>query len=282
MKRMMIADTDTLHENFGSLVNGSVRGLIHLPVPVADITKWYRRPLALPTLTGLSKENTERLLYYAGWLVTDPKDTGLAADTVLTNKEMEDARAAYGKGFDALQGPEALLAAAKKIDYEGLEKDICREKNETMAELESLFDGNEIRDYERYEAMASRLSVLDAKADALQDQRAIIKSIHFSVIALFPLDLRAAVGKSIGSVPYGVYDDLEELCGSVVSRAERIRRLMDLDAPDIIMCNEKRLLQEAVDSLFANGLRGKPKTKRGTDIPLCSLADILFFQTAFH
>lgn len=283
MKKILIENTDILYENFESFMDGTQKGVIELPVPVADITKWYKNPLTLTTFTGLSKEDIERVLYYTGWLVTGSGDKGPAEGTVLTEKEFLDAKERCGSGFGAMQGPGALTAAMEKFDIGSFAKGLREKEVSAMAEMETLRgeDGVAEKDERRYMELTGELSRIRALIDAETNALVIGKALSVTAIPLFPLCLRPVVKDMSDLLPYGVYHDLEELYGSVVSRAGRLKRLMELDAPDVVMCDEKRLLQEAVDTLFANGMRGEPKTKRGSDIPLCSLADILLCHARF-
>ena len=260
MEKINISEWEELHNNFEDFLEGKKKGTIVLAEPVADITAWYGNQSPYSLISGLSRLEIDKVVYYTGWLVTDAGETGLAEGSVLSEQEYKEAMEKYGRSsFSA----EAICRElrGKEIEYmQKLEK-LCDEDPEE--------GGGE-------EAARCRTELADVRAriDAAVFLCKNPDSFLIREITLFPLQLRAMIRELSGSVPYGVLHDLDSLYGSVVSRMSRLKRLKEIDAPEIILQNESRILQENVDALLANGMRGKAKTK-GNGHPLFCLRDVL-------
>jgi len=234
-------------------------GHIELAAPVSHI--WYFKgiPSRMGLLLDMSPRALEKILYFAAYVVIDPGDTGLVKKQLITEMEFREYREKYdhlfriGRGFRAEMGAEAIKKLLVEINLEKLVKDL-------RLELRSASGQKKIRAVRRLEVAESfRLSgnlpiwmVLD-------------------VIPVIPPDLRPMVQLDGGRF---ATSDLNDLYRRVINRNNRLKRLLDLGAPDIIVRNEKRMLQEAVDALIDNGRRGRPVTGPGNR-PLKSLSDML-------
>ena len=204
-------------------------------------------------ILDISPKVLEKVLYFAAYIVTDPGDAPLALNQVLTEKEYRDMREKYEDDFEALMGAEAIKKLLAEINLD----DLSRELKE---ELESAAGQKRVRLLKRLEAVESfRLS----------ENRP--EWMILDVIPVIPPDLRPMVQLDGGRF---ATSDLNDLYRRVINRNNRLKRLLDLGAPDIIIRNEKRMLQEAVDALIDNGRRGRPVTGPNNR-PLKSLSDML-------
>lgn len=276
MEKINISEWEELHNNFEDFLEGKKKGTIVLAEPVADITAWYGNQSPYSLISGLSRLEIDKVVYYTGWLVTDAGETGLAEGRVLSDKEYKEAMEKYGRdSFSAGQGAAAVDAFIKKFDAEAICRELRGKEIEYMQKLEKLCD-EDPEEGGGEEAARCRTELADVRAriDAAVFLCKNPDSFLIREITLFPLQLRAMIRELSGSVPYGVLHDLDSLYGSVVSRMSRLKRLKEIDAPEIILQNESRILQENVDALLANGMRGKAKTK-GNGHPLFCLRDVL-------
>jgi len=229
-------------------------GHIELAVPVSHI--WYFKgiPCRMKMLLDMSPRNLEQVLYFAAYVVTDPGETTLAYKQVLTDKEYRDAIDQFGpKSFKAGMGAEAIRELLCALDLEKLEGEL-REEIAT-------FSG------QKRASAIKRLEVVEAFRKSGNKPEWII----LTVIPVIPPDLRPMVQLDGGRF---ATSDLNDLYRRVINRNNRLKRLLELRAPDIIVRNEKRMLQEAVDSLIDNGRRSRPVTGPGNR-PLKSLSDML-------
>ncbi len=228
-------------------------GHIELAAPVSHI--WYFKgiPSRMGLILSMSPRALEKILYFASYVVLESGDTGLTYKDLLTEKEYKDAYDKYGNTFKVGMGAEAVEALLKAIDLE-------RESKELKEALKTTSGQKRIRTIKKLEVIESfRLSqnkpewmILDA-------------------IPVIPPDIRPMVQLDGGRF---ATSDLNDLYRRVINRNNRLKRLLDLGAPDIIVRNEKRMLQEAVDALIDNGRRGRPVTGPGNR-PLKSLSDLL-------
>ena len=274
-------------ELFERFVNGGKKGSIALPVPAANITEWYgdRSPWTL--VTGLSTADMEKVIYYAGYLVVDPKDTYLTRGAILNEKDLAEAEKNYGEGsFAAAAGAEAIDSYLDEIGLNALYEQSREEERACMKELTAAEDV--VKDAAEYteeqslkeSELMKKLENIRARIDACiylvnNRDRFLIRNVR-----VFPLQMRPMVWEAANRTPYGIFHDLGSLYFSVAVHAERLQKLIDIKAPDVIVRNEKRLLQEYVDNLLANGLRTKPKTK-GDGVPLLCLRDIVLREIEF-
>ena len=229
-------------------------GHIELAAPVSHI--WYFKgiPCRMKMLLDMSPRNLEKVLYFAAFVVTDPGDTPLLYKQVLSDKEYREAQAEYGpKAFKAGMGAEAIKELLLQLDLEKLEGELRAEIANSSGQKRS----NAIK----------RLEVVEAFLKSGNKPEWII----MDVIPVIPPELRPMVQLDGGRF---ATSDLNDLYRRVINRNNRLKRLLELRAPDIIVRNEKRMLQEAVDALIDNGRRGRPVTGPGNR-PLKSLSDML-------
>lgn len=228
-------------------------GHIELAAPVSHI--WYFKgiPSRMGLLLDLSPRTLEKVLYFASYIVLDAGDTGLMKKQVLSESEYQDAREKYGSSFRVGMGAEAVQELLKGID---LEKDAA----ELKAELKEASGQKRAR-------IIKRLEVVEAFRESGNRPEWMI----LTAIPVIPPDLRPMVQLDGGRF---ATSDLNDLYRRIINRNNRLRRLLELGAPDIIVRNEKRMLQEAVDGLIDNGRRGRPVTGPGNRA-LKSLSDML-------
>ena len=229
-------------------------GHIELAAPVSHI--WYFKgiPSRMGLILDLSPRVLERVLYFASYIVLDPGETKLAYKQILNESEYQEACDTYGRSaFRVGMGDESIHELLAAID---LEKDSA----ELKAELENATGQKRAR-------IIKRLEVVEAFRESGNKPEWMI----MTVIPVIPPDLRPMVQLDGGRF---ATSDLNDLYRRIINRNNRLRRLLDLGAPDIIVRNEKRMLQEAVDALIDNGRRGRPVTGPGNRA-LKSLSDML-------
>lgn len=228
-------------------------GHIELAAPVSHI--WYFKgiPSRMGLILDMSPRALEKVLYFASYIVIDPGNTSLYEKQLLTEAEYRDAYDKYHNQFKAMMGAEAIKELLQKIDLENESKDL-------RAQLKDATGQKKIR-------ITRRLEVVEAFRKSGNRPEWMI----LDVIPVIPPDLRPMVQLDGGRF---ATSDLNDLYRRVINRNNRLKRLLDLGAPDIIVRNEKRMLQEAVDALIDNGRRGRPVTGPGNR-PLKSLSDML-------
>ena len=229
-------------------------GHIELAAPVSHI--WYFKgiPSRMGLILDLSPRALERVLYFASYIVLDAGETSLAYKQILSETEYNDAVEAYGRhAFRVGMGAESIRELLEAIDLE-------KESAELKAELETANGQKKVR-------IIKRLEVVEAFRESGNKPEWMV----MTVIPVIPPDLRPMVQLEGGRF---ATSDLNDLYRRIINRNNRLRRLLDLGAPDIIVRNEKRMLQEAVDALIDNGRRGRPVTGPGNRA-LKSLSDML-------
>ena len=229
-------------------------GHIELAAPVSHI--WYFKgiPCRMKMLLDMSPRVLEKVLYFGNFVVIDPGNTGLVHKSLMTDKEYRDAQQLHGvKAFKAGMGAEAIKELLKQLDLNALEQQLREEINNSTGQKRA----NAIK----------RLEVVEAFLKSGNKPEWII----LDVIPVIPPELRPMVQLDGGRF---ATSDLNDLYRRVINRNNRLKRLLELKAPDIIVRNEKRMLQEAVDALIDNGRRGRPVTGPGNR-PLKSLSDML-------
>jgi len=229
-------------------------GHIELATPVAHI--WFLRslPSRIGAVLDMSLKNLERVLYCEAYVVTDPGRTPLKKADVLSEEEYSQARKAYKQEFKAAMGAEAVRDMLKEVDAEALARDLRLALSKTSSDTVQ-------------KGLAKRLKVVEAfKASGNRPEWMMLE-----VIPVIPPDLRPLVPLDGGRF---ATSDLNDLYRRVINRNNRLKRLQELNAPEIIIRNEKRMLQEAVDALFDNGRRGRTFTGPNKR-PLRSLSDML-------
>jgi len=228
-------------------------GHIELAAPVSHI--WYFKgiPSRMGLLLDMSPRALERVLYFASYIVIDPGDTPLEAKQLLNEQEYRENYEKYGNRFRVGMGAEAIKELLQAIDLDAMSKEL-------RAELKDASGQKRIR-------AVKRLEVVEAFRKSGNRPEWMI----LDVIPVIPPELRPMVQLDGGRF---ATSDLNDLYRRVINRNNRLKRLLDLGAPDIIVRNEKRMLQEAVDALIDNGRRGRPVTGPGNR-PLKSLSDML-------
>ncbi len=230
-------------------------GHINLATPVAHI--WFLRslPSRIGALLDVTLKDLERVLYYEKYAVIDPKDTDLHTGELLTEEGYSKAIETWGPdAFVAGMGASTIRELLKGLDLEKLSMDLRLEMGKTSSETKK-------------KRIAKRLKVVEAFLHSSNQPEWMI----LEVIPVLPPDLRPLVPLDGGRF---ATSDLNDLYRRVINRNNRLKRLMELKAPDIIIRNEKRMLQEAVDALFDNGRRGRTITGQNKR-PLKSLSDMI-------
>ena len=228
-------------------------GHIELAAPVSHI--WYFKgiPSRMGLILDLSPRTLERVLYFANYIVLDPGDTNLQLKQVLTEREYQEAREQFGDTFRVGMGAESIKELLQSIDLEA-------ESVELKAGLKDATGQKRTR-------IIKRLEVVEAFRESGNRPEWMI----MDVVPVIPPDLRPMVQLDGGRF---ATSDLNDLYRRIINRNNRLKRLLELGAPDIIVRNEKRMLQEAVDALIDNGRRGRPVTGPGNRA-LKSLSDML-------
>ncbi len=229
-------------------------GHIELATPVSHI--WYFKgiPSRMGLLLDMSPRLLEKVLYFANYVVIDAMETDLVEGSLLSEKEYRDALMKFGRGsFVAKMGAEAIKDILQKIDLDKL-------SNELKAKLRDATGQKRVK-------AIRRLEVVDALRQSGNDPSWMI----LDVVPVIPPELRPMVQLDGGRF---ATSDLNDLYRRVINRNNRLKKLLELGAPDIIVRNEKRMLQEAVDALIDNGRKGRPVTGPGNR-PLKSLSDML-------
>ena len=228
-------------------------GHIELAAPVSHI--WYFKgiPSRMGLVLDMSPRSLEEVIYFASYVVTDPGDTPLDKKQLLSEKEYRNYREKYGHSFQAMMGAEAIKRLLAEID---LDKDV-----------EALKEDLKTAQGQRRNRAIKRLEVLEAFRNSGNHPDWMV----LDVLPVIPPELRPMVQLDGGRF---ATSDLNDLYRRVINRNNRLKRLLELGAPDIIVQNEKRMLQEAIDALIDNGRRGRPVTGPGNR-PLKSLSHML-------
>jgi DNA-directed RNA polymerase subunit beta' len=228
-------------------------GHIELAAPVTHI--WYFKgiPSRMGLVLDVSPKQLEEVIYFAAYIVIDPGDTGLEAKQLLTEAEYREEKAKYGNRFVAKMGAEAIRDLLKQVD---LDKEVTALK----AELQTL------KGQKRTRAIR-RLDILDAFRNSGNKPEWMV----METVPVIPPDLRPMVQLEGGRF---ATSDLNDLYRRVINRNNRLKKLLDMHAPSLIVQNEERMLQEAVDALIDNGRRGRPVVGPGNR-PLKSISHML-------
>jgi DNA-directed RNA polymerase subunit beta' len=229
-------------------------GHIDLAAPVAHI--WFLRslPSRIGTLLDMTLKELEKILYFENYVVTDAGETPLEYKELLTERKYREAREQYADAFKAEMGAEAIRTLLTQLELDKLAEELRVEMKATASEA-------------RRKKVAKRLKVVNAFRESGNKPEWMI----LTILPVIPPDLRPLVPLDGGRF---ATSDLNDLYRRVINRNNRLKRLIELNAPDIIVRNEKRMLQEAVDALFDNGRRGRAITGPAKR-PLKSLSDML-------
>ncbi len=230
-------------------------GHIQLVTPVSHIWFFKTMPSRIGNLLDLSVRALEKVLYYEEYIVIDPKETPLKKSQLLTEEEYNKAEEQYGAGsFSAKMGAEAVRDLLTELDLTKLVQKFQRQAKTSKSK----------------QARARAIKILKI-ADSFRLSGNNPEWMILDVVPVIPPDLRPLVALDGGRF---ATSDLNDLYRRVINRNNRLRKLLDLKAPDVIIRNEKRMLQEAVDALFDNGRHGRPVLGSGNR-PLKSLSDML-------
>ena len=228
-------------------------GHIELAAPVSHI--WYFKgiPSRMGLILDMSPRSLEKILYFASYVVLEPGDTPLSKKLVLNEKEYRENLDKYGDSFRCGMGAEAIKELLKEIDLDAMSEEL-------RSDLKNSTGQKRVR-------IVKRLEVVESfKKSGNRPEYMILDAVP-----VIPPELRPMVQLDGGRF---ATSDLNDLYRRIINRNNRLKRLLDLGAPDIIVRNEKRMLQEAVDALIDNGRRGRPVTGPGNR-PLKSLSDML-------
>ncbi|MBQ3028699.1 MAG: DNA-directed RNA polymerase subunit beta', partial [Lachnospiraceae bacterium] len=214
-------------------------GHIELAAPVSHI--WYFKgiPSRMGLILDLSPRTLEKVLYFVSYIVLDPGNTDLQYKQVLNEKEYREAYDKYGDTFRVGMGAEAIMELLQAIDLEADSAELKKGLKESTGQKRA--------------RIIKRLEVVEAFRESGNKPEWMV----MTVIPVIPPDLRPMVQLDGGRF---ATSDMNDLYRRIINRNNRLRRLQDLSAPDIIVRNEKRMLQEAVDALIDNGRRGRPVT----------------------
>ncbi len=228
-------------------------GHIDLAAPCTHIWFFKGIPSRLGLITDMSPRNLEKVIYFVSYIVLEPGDTPLEYKQLLSESEYREARNKYGSDFRALMGAEAVKELLRDIDVDAEVSELRKTIRENSGQ--------------RRKRAVRRLEVMDG----LQESNMNPEWLVLERMPVIPPDLRPMVQLDGGRF---ATSDLNDLYRRVINRNNRLKRLQELGAPEIIIRNEKRMLQEAVDALIDNGRRGRPVTGAGNR-PLKSLSDML-------
>ncbi|MBM6690973.1 DNA-directed RNA polymerase subunit beta' [Fusobacterium mortiferum] len=229
-------------------------GHISLAAPVSHI--WYSKgtPNKMSLIIGLSPKELESVLYFARYVVTETGESNLKEGKILTEKEYKLYKQLYGNRFEALMGAEAILKLLEKINLEELREELEKELDDVSSS-------------QKRKKVVKRLKIVrDFIASNNKPEWMILKNVP-----VIPADLRPMVQLDGGRF---ATSDLNDLYRRVINRNNRLKKLLEIKAPEIVVKNEKRMLQEAVDALIDNGRRGKPVVAQNNR-ELKSLSDML-------
>src|SRR5690349_18130996 len=229
-------------------------GHINLAAPVVHIWFFKAMPSRLGNLLGIKVSNLERIIYFQDYVVVDPGDTPLQEHQLLTEDEYRQSRAKYGSEFDADMGADATKKMLRRLDLAKLSGELREELLST-------------RSKQRMKDIIKRLRTVEMLRDSSQSAEHVV----LDVIPVIPPDLRPLVLLDSGNF---ATSDLNDLYRRLINRNNRLKKLLDLNAPEVIIRNEKRMLQQSVDALFDNGRCRRP-VLGSSNRPLKSLTDMI-------
>ncbi|MEO1236291.1 MAG: DNA-directed RNA polymerase subunit beta' [Planctomycetota bacterium] len=229
-------------------------GHINLAAPIVHIWFFKAIPSHLGNLLGMKTSDLEKVIYFQDYVVTDPGDTPLKDKQVLTEDEYRQAIAEYGSGFVAMMGAEAAKELLETIDLTALQAEL-------RADLKATKSKQKTKD------LSKRLKIVEQIRGSENDPTWMV----MDVVPVIPPDLRPLVLLESGNF---ATSDLNDLYRRIINRNNRLKKLMDLNAPEVIIRNEKRMLQQSVDALFDNGRCRRP-VLGSSNRPLKSLTDMI-------
>ena len=229
-------------------------GHIELAVPVSHVWFFKCMPSRIGLMLDMTARALERVTYYEDWIVTDPGDTPLELRQLLSDEEYQEARAEYGDAFSAGMGAEAIRGLLGDADLEALRGELDEQMQATKSKANR-------------KKISKRMRLVEGFTRNNMNPQWMV----LTVLPVIPPDLRPLVPLEGGRF---ATSDLNDLYRRVINRNNRLRNLLQLRTPEVIIRNEKRMLQEAVDALLDNGRHGRPVTGTGNR-PLKSLSDML-------
>jgi len=229
-------------------------GHINLAAPVVHIWFFKAMPSRLGNLLAMKTSDLEKIVYFQDYVVTDPGDTDLKYQQVLEEAEYQTAREKYGNAFTAMMGAEAVRELLNRLDLDDLEVEIRQDLSETKSK-------------QKQKELAKRLKIVTQINGSENNPAWMV----LDVIPVIPPDLRPLVLLESGNF---ATSDLNDLYRRIINRNNRLKKLMDLNAPEVIIRNEKRMLQQAVDALFDNGRCRRP-VLGSSNRPLKSITDMI-------
>jgi DNA-directed RNA polymerase subunit beta' len=229
-------------------------GHINLAAPVVHIWFFKSMPSRLGALLAMKTSDLEKVIYFQDYVVTDPGETPLKQKQLLTEEEYRDAVHKYGPSFKATMGAEAIRGLLTSLDLDKLSVELREQVNKTNSK-------------QRIKDLTKRLKIVDVLRGSSNKAEWMV----VDVIPVIPPDLRPLVLLESGNF---ATSDLNDLYRRIINRNNRLKKLIDLNAPEVIIRNEKRMLQQAVDSLFDNGRCRRP-VLGSNNRPLKSLTDMI-------
>ncbi|MHC5110150.1 MAG: DNA-directed RNA polymerase subunit beta' [Planctomycetota bacterium] len=229
-------------------------GHINLAAPVVHIWFFKAMPSRLGALLDVKTASLEKVIYFQDYIVIDPGDTPLKERQLLTEEEHRSALESYGHSFSAMMGAEAIKELLERLDLEQLSLELRDELSKTGSK-------------QREKDLAKRLKIVEALRSSPNDPTWMV----LDVIPVIPPDLRPLVLLDSGNF---ATSDLNDLYRRIINRNSRLKKLVDLNAPEVIIQNEKRMLQQAVDALFDNGRCRRP-VLGSSNRPLKSMTDMI-------
>lgn len=229
-------------------------GHLELAVPISHVWFFKCMPSRMSLMLDMTVRELEWVLYYEDWIVTDPGDTPLEPKTLLSDEEYNEARSAYGDSFEAGMGAESIQKLLREIDLAALRAELEERMQATRSKAER-------------KKTAKRLRLVEGFLNNQMEPEWMV----LNVLPVIPPDLRPLVPLEGGRF---ATSDLNDLYRRVINRNNRLKNLLQLHTPEVIIRNEKRMLQEAVDAMLDNGRHGRPVTGTGNR-PLKSLSDML-------
>jgi len=239
-------------------------GHIELAAPVVHIWFFKAMPSRLGTLLDMKTSSLERIIYFQDYVVIHPGDTDLQERQLLNEDEFKKAREKYGNAFEAGMGAEAIKSLLKKLDLVKISLELREKLDEELAKVKR--SAQKVRD------LVKRLKVVESLRDSGMGGSANrAEWMVLDCIPVIPPDLRPLVLLDSGNF---ATSDLNDLYRRIINRNNRLKKLVDLNAPEVIIRNEKRMLQQSVDALFDNG-RCKRPVLGSSNRPLKSLTDMI-------
>lgn len=292
MQRIVLKNIEEFKALFEDFVDGKRRGVIRLAVPAANINEWYGKNISpLTEATGLTEDEIEQVMYYDKYLINGK---------LYSKDEYADFKEKHPEWVPSapLMGAAALEALIRESGSKRImekQEHLRKHEKELMAKLDSICAAADKKCFEQEENEEESKEIIGLRkrqmdtAHELKDVRdsmdackqycaGAMARLFISEINIFPAQLRTIIYSQAKRAPYMVMHDIYALYIKILMRNARVVKLTELKAPEVILCNEKRMLQEAVDNLIRNGLRGKT-SRKGNGEPLASVSDVVLMNT---